>query len=37
MGIRSTLDVAMEDMEKEMSQIDRAAKKEQVESEAEEE
>jgi twitching motility protein PilT len=37
MGIRSTLDVAMEDMEKEMSQIDRTAKKEQVESEAEEE
>jgi twitching motility protein PilT len=37
MGIRSTLDVAMEDMEKEMSEIDRGVKKEPAESETEEE
>jgi len=37
MGIRSTLDVAMEDMEKEMGEIERKAKKVTVEPEAEEE
>jgi twitching motility protein PilT len=37
MGIRSTLDVAMEDMEKEMSEIERETKKDKVEPEVEEE
>jgi twitching motility protein PilT len=37
MGIRSTLDVAMEDMEKEMGKVERGAKKKPVESETEEE
>jgi twitching motility protein PilT len=37
MGIRSTLDVAMEDMEKEMGEIERKTKKVRVEAEAEEE
>ena len=37
MGIRSTLDVAMEDMEKEMGEIERGKKKEEEMPEAEEE
>jgi hypothetical protein len=37
MGIRSTLDVAMEDMEKEMGEIERDRKKTEVKLETEEE